>query len=454
MCGITSVISFNDINIINDLYESLYHLQHRGQDSYGFSYIQDSKIVVDKNKGLINMNTKDIYSTMGIGHVRYPTKGHNTINEVQPLYLKGEFFTISLVHNGQIWKTDQLIEYLDKHNIILDPNITSDSVILLYLISYYINKDNEINENKIKDIVLKLYTILEGSFNIICLIEGYGIICFKDQYSIRPLIIGVNDDNCLISSESVSLDCLNYSIIKDIYNNEIYILTDKIKNIKLDLNYKLKPCIFEWVYLAREESVLYNVNVYDCRYTMGKYLAKQIKKKIKDLSMIDCIIPVPDTSKPCALSLSKELKIPYYEAITKNRYIMRTFIMENQEKRKKNIKRKLNVVKHLVDGKNIIIVDDSIVRGNTILHIIELLKLNNAKDIYVVSSCPEIINENKYGIDIPNKTDLICYQKKTDNLKDDLDIKEIIFQDLEDLKSCIWEQNSLIKDFECSIFCK
>ena len=453
MCGIIGLVSLNKGNIVCDLTESLYHLQHRGQDSYGFSLITDNKIIIHKDKGLIKNDLNNYNSEFGIGHTRYPTKGSNTINEAQPLYFSGKNHKISIVHNGQIWLNDRLSKYLESNNIPINKDITSDSVIILSIIGYHLDEYSIITSDIIKDIVLKLYSILEGSFNIICLIENFGLICFKDQYSIRPLILGKKDNDYLISSESISLTSLDYDIVSDIYNNEIYIFTDKINHIKLDLKNKIKPCIFEWVYLAREETIMYGVNVYEARFKMGEYLANKIKKTIPTdlLKDIDYIVPIPDTSKPCALSISKHLKIPYSESITKNRYVNRTFIMNTQDKRKKNIKRKLNVVEHLIKDKNLMIVDDSIVRGNTIKHIINLLKKHNVGKIIVISCSPEIINENIYGIDIPNKDSLICYNS---DINKELNVDFIMFQDLEDLKNSIRYFNNKLTHFEDSIFVK
>jgi amidophosphoribosyltransferase len=455
MCGITAVIS--NKNIIYDLYESLYHLQHRGQDGFGISFLNKGKIDVVKYKGLlstidINNKLNEIDSYIGIGHVRYPTKGENTINECQPFLKQGEHYNISMIHNGQIWITDKLKEYFKINNINISDNITSDSIYLLSFISHHINKHKTLNYFKIKDIISELYDLFQGSYNCICMIEGYGLICFKDPHSIRPLIAGFKDDSYIISSESVSITSLDYKIMGDIYNNELLIFSNsKINIMKIKNNIKsFKPCIFEWVYLAREESILYDVNVYQSRMKMGEYLAHKIKKTI-NINDIDLIIPVPDTSKPTALQISNILNIPYYDAITKNRYINRTFIMDSQNKRQKNIKRKLNIINEIVSKKNLLIVDDSIVRGNTMKHIVELLKKNNVNKIFIASSSPEIINGNKYGIDIPSKDDLISYKKKN-MIKKYLDVNEVIFQDLDDLKKSIQYFNPKIKDFELSIY--
>lgn len=455
MCGITSLISNNN-NIIFDLYESLYHLQHRGQDGFGISYINKNNLDVIKLKGLLSTidisdKLNNINTNIGIGHVRYPTIGNNTVNECQPFIKQGIHHNLSLVHNGQIWITDKLIHYFKTNNIDISTDITSDSIYLLSYLSYRINQHEILDHIKLQIIISDLYDLFEGSYNCICIIQNYGLICFKDPYSIRPLVLGCKKDNYIISSESVSITSIDYEFINDIYNNELYIFKDGLYN-KYSIKEKsniLKPCIFEWVYLAREESIMYNVNVYQSRLKMGEYLANKISKSI-DINDIDLVIPVPDTSKPVALQISKMINKPYYEAITKNRYINRTFIMDSQNKRQKNIKRKLNVIKELVYHKNVMIVDDSIVRGNTIKHIIELLKNNEVNKIYIISSSPEIINENKYGIDIPNKEGLISYNQP--NIKEYLQVEDIIFQDLDDLKKSIQFFNPNITEFELSIY--
>lgn len=462
MCGITALISNNGDNIIYDLYESLYHLQHRGQDAFGLSFMNsnnNNSLEHIKRKSLlsstnINNEIQDIHSCAGLGHVRYPTQGSNTINECQPFFKEASKHNISLVHNGQIWITDKLIRYFNNNNINIDPEITSDSIYLLEFLSYNLNKYNEINYIVLLDIVYELYNLFEGSYNCICMIENYGLFCFKDIHSIRPLILGKKDkNNFIISSESVSITSLNYDIIEDILGNELYIFKNKYFT-KLNIKYSntnIKPCIFEWVYLAREESIMYGVNVYQSRLKMGEYLAHKIIRNI-NIDMIDMVIPVPDTSKPVALQISNILNKPYYEAITKNRYINRTFIMDSQNKRRKNIKRKLNVVKEIIYKKNILIVDDSVVRGNTIKHIIELLKSNNVKKIFVASSSPEIINTNRYGIDIPDRNDLICFNKDNSTIEKELGINKIIFQDIDDLKKSIQYFNKSLIDFEMSIY--
>jgi amidophosphoribosyltransferase len=455
MCGITALFSKNK-NIFSELYEGLYHLQHRGQDSFGFSYIdnklKDNSIKIYKQKGLLSQyqNKYIIDTNIGLGHVRYPTKGSLSLEDAQPLYIKGKYHTISLVHNGQI-DINYILSKIDINDNNDNNDNYSDSYYLLKYLSYLLDKYVILDDNNIISIIKELQNI-NGSFNCICIVENFGLICFKDKYSIRPLILGKKDESYIISSESISITSINYNIINDLYGNDVIVYSKNIfKTIKLSENpYEFfKPCIFEWIYLAREESTLYNVNVYQSRVNMGKHLANKIINTI-DIDDIDIVVPVPDTSKSVALEVSKQLNKPYYEAITKNRYVNRTFIMDSQEKRKKNIKRKLNIINHLVSGKNILIIDDSIVRGNTIKHIVNLLKENNVSKIFIGISCPKIINTNMFGIDVPTKEELLCYNYTNEIIEKNMNIEKIIFQDLIDLKNSINPNYN----FELSVFTK
>lgn len=450
MCGITALVSSKE-NIFPDLYESLYHLQHRGQDSFGFSYFDENQqLLLIKQQGLLSNSSYDnIQTNIGLGHVRYPTKGKNTIHECQPLFLKGKYHTISFVHNGQV-EIEPIKSCLLKVGVSVNPSITSDSSFLLYIFDYLLNQHERLTDEILLEIIGWIQGNIQGSFNCICLIENYGLLCFKDKYSIRPLILGKKEENYIISSESISITSIDYDIINDIYAHDILIFTDKLTIYPSQTSTYFKPCIFEWVYLAREESTMYGVNVYQSRVKMGEYLAEKIRKTI-DINQFDCVIPVPDTSKPVALEISKQLKKPYFEAITKNRYVNRTFIMDSQKKRKKNIKRKLNVIQHLIQDKNILIVDDSIVRGNTIKYIVNLLKEYQVKKIFIAISSPKIINTNHYGIDIPTKEELLCFQKTNQEIEKDLSVEKIIFQDLNDLKQSV-QSFEAIQHFELSVF--
>tara|TARA_Y100000590_G_C15697473_1_gene1005651 strand:- start:855 stop:2228 length:1374 start_codon:yes stop_codon:yes gene_type:complete len=455
MCGILGIFSkLKTNNIFYDLFEGLYHLQHRGQDSYGIAVLQNNqKYNIIKHKGLLlDKKIPPLNGYIGLGHVRYPTNGENTIKEAQPFIKKGLHHDILLVHNGQVWKTEKLIQYFKANKISI--NTKTDTELILNLLSFELNKYKKLTNEIIKQITYHISTILEGSYSCICIIPNFGMVVFKDKYGIRPLILGFNKESktYIISSESVSLTGIDYTIIKDIYNETIIFRDNEPSFTTYNNLFKtFSPCIFEWIYLAREESVLYDVPVYLTRMEIGKTLAKRIKNLI-DINIIDYIIPIPKTSKPAALAISNELKIPYIEAIVKNRYINRTFIMDSQNKRQKNIKRKLNVIQHFIQNKTIMIVDDSIVRGNTMKHIIQLLKKNKVKDIYVVSCSPEIIYGNRYGIDIPSREELIAYNKTVKEMEDFYKVKKLIFHNLEDIKKCIQKFNPKIKQFETSIF--
>ena len=447
MCGITGIISKNK-NINYTLYNSLFHIQHRGQDSHGVLTSDKNNFYFIKENGLINNSTKNISilkGDMGIGHVRYKTTGNLVNNEIQPFIIQN----MSLCHNGNISNYQKI----DKKNINLKTK--SDSELILILFYNQLNKYKTINNENIVSTVKYLSNILIGSYSIIILIQNYGLICFKDPHGIRPLIYGKKDDTYLISSESPSLINNNFNIIEDVKGGEVIIFKNKNNTIKLDKYiYKTKiqkPCIFEWIYISREDSIINNVSVYEARLKMGEYLANNIKNQI-NINEIDYIVPIPTTSKPIALKIAEVLQKPYRECIIKNRYIYRTFIMNNQMKRNKNIQKKLSVVKNIVKDKNLLIIDDSIVRGNTIKHIVQLLKKNNVNKIFVASCAPIIKYQNYYGLDIPTKTELIANNKKIKEIEKLLNIDKLVYQSVEDICKSIQFFNPNLNNFELSIF--
>jgi len=454
MCGIVGLISLSNKNVFADLLEALYHLQHRGQDSYGIAITNRfrNKHVIIKRKGLLDSKIKKtIKGAAGVGHVRYPTNGENTIEEAQPLISQGSNHTLILVHNGQVWKTSKLKQYMEHHKINHD--VKTDSYLILNLLAHELNQYKQLTNTIIIDSIKHITAILEGSFSCICIIKGYGLVVFKDRHGIRPLIFGRSGDDYLISSESVSITCLDYTPLFDIQTN-IVIFKHGVgwSSYKNEIA-KFTPCIFEWIYLARADSILYEVPVYLARMGMGRSLAKKIRHdKDIDIIKLDYVVPVPETSRPAALAISGALGVPYIEAIIKNRYVNRTFIMDTQIKRKKNIKRKLNVIQKFIRGKNLLIVDDSIVRGNTMKHIISLLKKNGAKSIVIASCSPEILYENRYGIDIPNRQELIAHKMSPSKMANYYGVKKIFFHNLKEIMSVIQSFNPTIKQFETSIF--
>ena len=459
MCGINAITVLNNNkqdNVFFDLYESLFHLQHRGQDSVGISVINNTQIYKLKTIGLIDkIKNNFICGKTALGHVRYSTSNFEKFSkesQIQPFY-KEKKHNIVFCHNGHVEIDDNIKNYCIKNKIILD-DLCSDSEIILEILLNELSFFDTFNNQNISTIIEKCCSLWKGSFCIICYIKNYGLICFKDNQGIRPLSYGVKNDKLLISSESVALTSLNYSF-KELHPQEILIITEKTQKYKIICKKSkciLKPCVFEWIYLARTESVIYNIQVYQCRMIMGRLLANEIKRHLPNYKDYDYIVPIPDSSRPYAQSISNILNIPYMEAIQKNRYIFRTFIMNTQNMREKNIKRKLNVIPHLVKNKNIIIVDDSIVRGNTMNHIVKLLKNTEVNKITIVSAAPPIINVNKYGIDLPDRKDLISYHYNSLQLKEYYNVDCVIFQTKKNLLKAINYLNNNIKNLETSIF--
>ena len=480
MCGITGIISKEGINknLNEDLYESMLNIQHRGQDACGYVINNDNNMEIFKGTGLvknaIDLNKLiNIDSEIAIGHTRYPTTTSKSIDENQPFHMKTKYgLDISIVHNGNLYDFQHIKFKLINEGYSFTSN--SDSEIMLY---YICNKiDNLLMKEKI-DISSKFFldfldlggydTLLDtiiiktikdvietfkGAFSIILLINNYGLVCFRDKYGIRPLCYGSNDNNILVSSESISLDVLNYENIKDV--ERILILKKNNKIIEEEYNFKLTPCVFEYVYLARPETTINKISVYQARINMGYYLAKIIKNTIPldEFNNINTIIPVPDSSLISATTLTEELGIPLKFGIIKNRYIDRTFIMKNQKERQNSIKRKLFIVKKEVNNKNIIVVDDSIVRGNTCKHIINELRNSGAKKIYFVSCSPQIKYKNLYGIDLPKKEELIAYERNDEEISTEIGADKVIYLNIEGLKNSLITINSDIEHLELSVF--
>jgi amidophosphoribosyltransferase len=458
MCGIAGLIDFTKENIIEDLYEAIFHLQHRGQDSCGIS-TADKKLYTIKGQGLVRYVFSEdklmkLRGFLGLGHVRYPTTGNITYNEIQPFYLNRPY-GISIVHNGNIYNFMELKEYLEDKDIHL--NSTSDSELLLNLISYELelNTKHMNLEDNLHFVIKKISMMCKGAYSVILMIQNYGLIAFRDIHGIRPLIYGKKGNKYLISSESICQQSLEYNELKNVENGEMIIFRKDgfIKKIKYEENSVYTPCIFEYIYISRCESVIDKVSVYLARVKMGKYLAYNLKESLGDkLNDIDFVVPIPDTSRPSAIVVSKILNIPYYEIITKNRYVSRTFIMDSEKRRRISVKRKLGIVDGLAEGKNILLIDDSIVRGNTIKHVIERLKKYKINKIYVASCSPPIRYKNVYGIDIPTREELIANKMSIKDIKEYLGIDGLFFQKTEDLIRAIQDINPELKNFDLSVF--
>jgi len=438
MCGIIGMVKTQPV--VMDLYDGLITLQHRGQDAAGI-ITYDGKFHLKKGMGL----ARDVFhvgsiirlkGNVGLGHVRYITAGISCQEESQPFFTDSPF-GIGLVHNGNLTNYDELKEMIQKTTMRY-LNTSSDSELILTVLAneLYSHRKMALKPKEIFDSIQNVFKKVKGSYACIAYIAGHGMVAFRDPYGIRPLTMGKRTvglgDEYIFASEDVATHSLEFTKIKDLKNGEIVYIDKnyKVHNI-LTSKEEHKPCIFEYVYLARPDSMLDDVSVNKARTRMGDYLAKNILKK--DWK-IDVVIPVPDSARTAALEIAYKLKIPYREGIIKNRYIGRTFIMPGQSMRKKSIRLKLNTIELEIKGKNVLLVEDSIVRGNTSKKIIQLVKNAGAKKIYFASAAPPLRNACVYGIDMPTKAEFIATNLTEDEICKAIDADGLIYQDLEDLK--------------------
>lgn len=446
MCGIIGLISKNT-DVPLKLYEGLTFLQHRGQDSAGICNEEECI----KGDGLVKTvfqedSISKLISNIGIGHVRYGTTGNFDSDTIQPLFNRVFNRNIYLCHNGHIMNTDELstLFEIDEYK--------SDSELLLKVFVMKLQQQSSITEQAIFDICIELMKVVKGSYSILMLIEGFGMICFRDIFGIRPLCYGISGNDYLVASESVVLDVLDFQIARDVKPGEI-IIFEKEQQKPRFMQFqgaKLYPCLFEYIYFARIDSVLSDISIYDARYKLGELLGEKIKSiQIND---IDVIIPVPETSLIFALGLQSSLNVKMQYGLVKNSYIERTFIMKDDKIIKKNIKRKLNVVQSVMQNKNVLIVDDSIVRGNTSMHIVSLAKQAGANKIYFGSGSPPILHPNNYGIYIPERDKLVAVNRSFRDIADVLGASRVIYNDLIEVVNCLKNMNSQLDGFETSMF--
>ena len=461
MCGIVGISSNNSTASLS-IYNALTVLQHRGQDAAGMAVINEEGFLnIHKRNGLVRdaFDEPDmirLQGNVGIGHVRYPTAGTVDISQAQPFYVNSPH-GIVLVHNGNLVNTEFLRNELRSEDF-RHINTTSDSEVLINIFASSLEKNGlkKLNDKSIFKAVAEVHKRVEGAYSVIIAILGYGLIAFRDPNGIRPLIFGFKDSkNHMIASESVALDCLGYKTERDVEPGETIIFKNDgtISNQKYFSSKKFSPCIFEYVYLARPDSTIENINVYESRLSMGRYLAKKIKKDLskKDLESIDVVIPIPATSRTSALPISIELNKELKEGFVKNRYIGRTFIMPGQKIRKKSVRQKLNTINIEFKNKNVLLVDDSIVRGNTSKQIIKMARQAGAKKVFFASASPPIRFPNVYGIDMPYVKELVAYERTVDEIAEIIGADKLIYQSLEDLISAVKENNIEIDSFDTSV---
>ena len=463
MCGVFGLVSHEPVNQL--LYDGLQMLQHRGQDAAGIVTASGQSFHMHKGSGMVRdvfrtRNMRDLIGNAGIAHVRYPTAGNSkSAAEAQPFYVNSPF-GIVLAHNGNLTNTDELFEnvcYRDLRHI----NTRSDSEVLLNVFAHELEtrvEGDKLTVEHIFDAVTQLHKMVRGAYGVVALIAGYGMVAFRDPFGIRPLILAKQEDEqgrtaYAVSSESVAFNGLDYEVVRDIAPGEaVFISFDgELHSRQCSDASVLKPCLFEYVYFARPDSKIDGVSVYQARADMGVTLAEEVLKHIAK-SDIDVVMPIPDTSRPSAMELAHHLGINYREGFIKNRYIGRTFIMPGQAVRKKSVRQKLSPVASEFQGKNVLLVDDSIVRGTTSREIVEMARDAGAKKVYFASAAPEVRYPNVYGIDMPTREELIANGRTVEEIATEISADGVVFQDLDELIAAVRNLNPNIQGFDTSCF--
>ena len=461
MCGIIGIVGKNPVNQL--LYDGLLVLQHRGQDAAGIVTCDGNTFFMHKNNGLV----KDVFQTRhmrnltgnaGIAHVRYPTAGSSNAAEAQPFYVNSPF-GIVLGHNGNLTNSEQLKSEMFRQDL-RHINTNSDSEVLLNVLAHEIEKTSRnavLNTDMVFDAVAGVHKRCKGAYGVVAMIANFGLLAFRDPNGIRPLVIGKSETDkgteYIVASESVALDVLGFKIVRDVEPGEaVFIdMEGNFYSRQCAEDAKLNPCIFEYVYLARPDSVIDGVSVYQTRLDMGKSLADKIKREWAD-KHIDVVIPIPDTSRPSALQVGLALGLDYREGFIKNRYIGRTFIMPGQALRKKSVRQKLNPIGIEFKGKNVLLVDDSIVRGTTSQQIVQMARDAGANKVYFASAAPPVRFPNVYGIDMPSRDELLATGRSDEEICKEIGADALIYQDLDALIADVKFRNPNIKDFDCSCF--
>ncbi|MDA7697387.1 amidophosphoribosyltransferase [Gammaproteobacteria bacterium] len=461
MCGIVGISA--ESNVAAEIYDSLLMLQHRGQDAAGMVVCDsEGKLNSRKSMGYVRdvfqqNHMNKLVGNYGIGHVRYPTAGGAGKEFAQPMYVNSPY-GISLAHNGNLTNSKELAKQLF-HAEMRHLNTDSDSEVLLNIFAHELGKQREIypSAEHIFKAVTKTHRRCDGAYAVLALITGHGILGFRDNNAIRPLSIGIRKgqtrDEYIIASEDALFTSQGFEKLRDVEPGEA-VFIDKNGNFfsqQCAEAPEKKPCIFEYVYFSRPDSKIDEISVYKARMRMGSKLAQSIKKINSDHD-IDVVIPIPDSSTTAALQLAVDLDVPYREGFVKNRYIGRTFIMPYQEERKKSVRRKLNILDLEFRGKNVLLVDDSIVRGTTSKKIIEMAKESGAKKVYFASAAPAIKYQNLYGIDMPATKELVASNRTHEEVAKEIGADWLIYQTLEDLIDTVQYGNPDIKEFETSIF--
>ncbi|MBT7674000.1 MAG: amidophosphoribosyltransferase [Oceanospirillaceae bacterium] len=460
MCGIVGIVAKSYVN--QEIYDALTFLQHRGQDAAGIVTCHDGRFFLRKDNGLVRdvfrtRHMRRLVGNMGIGHVRYPTAGSASAAEAQPFYVNSPY-GIALAHNGNLTNTVELSKSIFKSDL-RHINTNSDSEVLLNVFAHELQRLGQLvpSEEDIFYAVRQLHRRCLGGYAVIAMITGIGIMGMRDPFGIRPLCYGKRESaqgtEYMVASESVALDSAGYTMVRDLAPGECIYITEagEVFTRQCAETPVLSPCLFEYVYLARPDSVMDGISVYKARLKMGEYLADQILRDWPDHD-IDVVIPIPDTSRTSAVELANKLGVKLREGYIKNRYIGRTFIMPGQTQRQKSVRQKLNPIELEFRGKNVLLVDDSIVRGTTSTLIIEMAREMGAKKVYFASAAPAVRFPNVYGIDMPSVDELVAHGRTDAEVGDMIGADRMIYQDLEDLIRSTQGGGSDIASFDCSVF--
>ena len=458
MCGIVGVVSQAPVNQL--IYDALLLLQHRGQDAAGIVTEQDRKFFMHKAKGMVRdvfrtRNMRSLPGNVGLGQVRYPTAGNAySEEEAQPFYVNAPF-GIVLVHNGNLTNAQALkteLFHSDHRHI----NTDSDSEVLLNVLAHELEKVSRgitLNPAEVFAAVKNVHQRVRGSYAVIALIAGHGLLAFRDPFGIRPLCVGRSDAGVMVASESVTLEGNGFELMRDVSPGEALFITPQgeMHFEQCAEHTRRSPCIFEYVYLARPDSVMDGISVYQARLNLGKTLAKRVVSTVPP-SQIDVVIPIPESSRPSAMELAQLLGLPYREGFVKNRYVGRTFIMPGQGVRKKSVRQKLNVIASEFKDRNVLLVDDSIVRGTTSREIVQMARDAGAKKVYLASAAPPVRFPNVYGIDMPTPHELVAHGRTLDEIRDTIGCDALIYQDVDAMKLAIGSLNPDLEGFDASCF--
>lgn len=462
MCGIVGVISNAPVNQL--IYDALLLLQHRGQDAAGIVTMQGTKCFMHKARGMVRdvfrtRNMRGLPGAVGLGQVRYPTAGNAySEEEAQPFYVNAPF-GIVLVHNGNLINAQALKQELidiDRRHI----NTESDTEVLINVLAHELEvaaRDRPLTPDAVFESVRALHKRVRGSYAVIALIAGHGLLAFRDPFGIRPLCFGESEGaagrEIIVASESVALEGTGHKLVRDIAPGEALFvgLDGRVHAQQCAEHPTLNPCMFEYVYLARPDSVMDGVSVYQARLNLGETLAQRVISTMPP-STIDVVIPIPESSRPSAMQLAQKLGKPYREGFVKNRYVGRTFIMPGQGMRKKSVRQKLNAIVSEFKGRNVLLVDDSIVRGTTSKEIVQMAREAGARKVYMASAAPPVRFPNVYGIDMPTKAELIAHNRSTEEIRQYIGADALIYQDVAALKKVVAALNPRLDGFEASCF--